>query len=148
MRSNTFPYDNSMQGAPVAGGDSAGGIAGKEWIVDALGCSAERLRDHGRLAGLMDRIIADLGLHVVGEGIWHRFPHPGGLTGLYLLTESHLACHTYPEFGLATFNLYCCRPRVEWPWREHLVEALSATDATVRSVDRGMGMGVGVRVGP
>jgi len=33
-----------------------------------------------------------------------------GVTGLLLLTESHLACDTFPERGFASFNLYCCRP--------------------------------------
>jgi len=32
------------------------------------------------------------------------------VTGLLLLTESHLACDTFPERGFASFNLYCCRP--------------------------------------
>ena len=44
----------------------------------------------------------------------------GGITGLLLLTESHLACHTFPERGFAAFNLYCCRPREDWPWPERL----------------------------
>ena len=54
-------------------------------------------------------------------------------------SESHLACHTYPEFGVATFNLYCCRARPEWPWRGRLREALGATQVTVRALPRGGG---------
>src|SRR5438132_9881566 len=92
--------------------------AGTEWLVDALGCATERLRDESLLKDMCAEIIAALDLHVVGAGIWHRFPEPGGITGLYVLTESHLACHSYPELGLATFNLYCCRARREWPWQE------------------------------
>ena len=41
--------------------------------------------------------------------VWHKFGGEGGVTGLIMLTESHLACHTYPEYQTATFNLYCCR---------------------------------------
>jgi S-adenosylmethionine decarboxylase len=54
-----------------------------------------------------------------------------------MLTESHLACHTYPEHGLAAINLYCCRPRPEWPWEERLAALLGATDVRVRKVERG-----------
>jgi S-adenosylmethionine decarboxylase len=61
----------------------------------------------------------------------------GGLTGLYLLTESHLACHTYPESGTATFNLYCCRPRPCWNWEEKLRTLLGATRVVIRSTARG-----------
>ena len=110
---------------------------GTEWLVDAEGCRPELLRNLDALRRLCARIIADLELHVVGEPVWHPFPWPGGVTGLYLLTESHLACHTYPELELATFNLYCCRSRPPWPWADRLRQSLGAAQVTVRSVVRG-----------
>ncbi len=110
---------------------------GVEWLVDAEGCRAERLRDPAALRRVCDEIIAALELHVIGSGQWHQFPAPGGLTGLYLLTESHLACHTYPESALATFNLYCCRPRAVWPWQERLRLLLGAERVRVQTCARG-----------
>src|SRR5437867_573223 len=89
---------------------------GTEWLVDAEGCSASLLRDIEIVRSACDEVVAVLGLQVVGEPLWHQFPQPGGVTGIYLLTESHLACHTYPERGVATFNLYCCRPRPPFFW--------------------------------
>lgn len=38
----------------------------------------------------------------------HRFT-PQGYTALFLLTESHLAIHTYPEYNSLVFNVYSCR---------------------------------------
>lgn len=111
--------------------------AGIEWFVDAEQCSAEILRDLDALRGLCDEVIAALDLRVVGEPMWHQFPQPGGVTGLYLLTESHLACHTFPERGLATFNLYCCRPRPPLDWEVRLRASLGASRAIVRFVARG-----------
>jgi S-adenosylmethionine decarboxylase len=110
---------------------------GTEWLVDASGCRAELLRDLAVLRRACEEIIARLELRVVGEGVWHQFPDPGGVTGLYLLTESHLACHTYPELGTATFNLYCCRSRPRWRWEEQLGQLLGATKVTVQSTARG-----------
>ncbi|HKG23056.1 MAG TPA: S-adenosylmethionine decarboxylase [Blastocatellia bacterium] len=110
---------------------------GTEWLIDALGCSSDHLSDMRAMNGVCERIISDLDLHVIGQGVWHVFPPPGGMTGLYLLTESHLACHTYPETGVATFNLYCCRPRPVWPWEEMLTEMLGASRVWVRSAGRG-----------
>jgi S-adenosylmethionine decarboxylase len=107
-------------------------IVGTEWLIDASGCSPETLRDTTALRRMFDCIISDLNLQVVGEQMWHSFPTPGGVTGLALLTESHLACHTYPEFRTATINLYCCRERAEWPWAERLAEILGAQSVTVR----------------
>ena len=110
---------------------------GHEWLIDAEGCSAERLCDLQTLRQLCDRIIIDLDLHVIGQGVWHQFPSPGGVTGLFLLSESHLACHTYPETRLATFNLYCCRPRPAWAWQERLTATLGASRVTTQLITRG-----------
>ncbi|HYH87310.1 MAG TPA: adenosylmethionine decarboxylase [Pyrinomonadaceae bacterium] len=111
---------------------------GTEWLIEASGCDAEALRDAERLREIFARAIRELGLHVLGEAQWHKFPGEGGVTGLAMLTESHLACHTYPEFGVATFNLYCCRERPAWAWEERLREMLGASAVGVQSVRRAL----------
>ena len=112
---------------------------GTEWLVEASGCDAVALRDVEALRAVFARAVREIGLRVVGEAHWHKFPGEGGVTGLALLTESHLACHTYPEFGVATFNLYCCRERAEWPWAERLREMLGAREVSVRGLSRETG---------
>ena len=111
-------------------------ILGTEWVVDAVGCNPAILTDLGKMRAMFDRVIRDLDLHVEGDQVWHQFSLPNGVSGLALLSESHLACHTYPEFRAATFNLYCCRNRDAWPWETMLTEMLGATAVTVRIIDR------------
>ena len=112
---------------------------GTEWFVDAEGCDPALLRDLEILSAVCDRIIRDLDLRVVGDSHWHKFGLEGGVTGLYLLTESHLTLHTYPEYGIATFNLYCCRSRAEWGWEEQLISCLGAERVRVSVTARGTG---------
>ena len=109
---------------------------GAEWLVDAAGCDPELLASAGALRRLFDELIRDLDLHPVDEPQFHVFPAPGGITGFVVLTESHLACHTYPEHGVITLNLYCCRPRPDWPWAARLAEILGATQVDVRTIAR------------
>ena len=109
---------------------------GTEWLIDASGCDPVALADLDRLRAVFDRVIRDLNLNVLGEIAWHQFEHPGGVSGLALLSESHLACHTYPEFGAATFNLYCCRHRASWSWETTLKEMLGATEVRIRVLER------------
>jgi len=111
--------------------------SGNEWLVDAEGCSPDALRDLNTIRRLCEAVIQDLSLKVLGEPIWHKFGGEAGVTGLYLLTESHLACHTYPETGIATFNLYCCRPRPSWPWETQLKRLIGAARVEVRALGRG-----------
>jgi S-adenosylmethionine decarboxylase len=110
---------------------------GTEWLIDAGGCAPAALRELQVVRAVCERVLRELDLRVIGEGHWHQFPGPGGLTGLYLLTESHLACHTYPEYGIATFNLHCCRPRSRWNWEGVLRETLQASQVEVREFSRG-----------
>ena len=108
---------------------------GIEWLVDALHCAAERLRDREAVVALLDRVVADMGLHVVTTAV-HVFGGAGGITAMYLLSESHLTIHTFPETGTATLNAYCCNPRPPARWQALLGEALGARDVSVREVRR------------
>lgn len=112
-------------------------IVGTEWLIEAFDCDAARLRELAVLQAVFARVIEDLGLKTLGPPHWHKFGGEGGVTGLVMLTESHLACHTYPEHRTATFNLYCCRTRPEWDWDENLKEMVHASDVKITKVERG-----------
>ena len=112
-------------------------IVGTEWLVEAEDCSEELLRDESLLREVFARIVADLGLKTLGDPLWHKFGGEAGVTGLLMLTESHLACHTYPEYRIATFNLYCCRTRPEWDWENNLKMMIGASAVSVTKIDRG-----------
>ncbi|WP_430451703.1 S-adenosylmethionine decarboxylase family protein [Rhodopirellula europaea] len=110
---------------------------GGQWIVDASGCDAKSLQSLATIQSICNDVIDSLGLKVVGEPQTHVFGPPHGVTALYLLSESHLAVHTYPEHGVATFNLVCCRETAEWDWQTQLQSRLNATNVRVRHLRRG-----------
>lgn len=125
------------QDRPGDGLDGAGPEAlGREWIVEARECDPRRLADLDRLKALFRRIVEELDLHEVRPSVWHVFPGPGGITGMSLLAESHLTCHTFPEHGTACLNLFCCRPRPEWDFSAGLAELLGAGEVEVRRLPR------------
>ena len=105
--------------------------------MDAYGCDHSALRSLDALQALFERLIAELQLQPVAPPVWHQFPDAGGITGMVVLSESHLAVHTFPERGFAAVNLYCCRPRAPWPWAQGLGDALGATEVLVSSHLRG-----------
>ena len=111
-------------------------IVGTEWLIEATGCESASLRDEDTVRSIIGAVIADLGLISIGT-VWHKFDGEGGITGMVALTESHLACHTYPEYRIATFNLYCCRTRPEWDWVGELTSRLGANEVRIMKIDRG-----------
>ena len=117
---------------------------GREWVVEAHGCAPAALADLTMVRALFERILEDLRLHPVADAMWHTFPAPGGITGMCLLAESHLTCHTFPEHGSLCLNLFCCTPRDEWDFDGGLGRLFGAELVTVRSFARPYGVQVPV----
>jgi len=110
---------------------------GEAWLVDAHGCDPERLRSREALDSLFGALVRDLRLNPLGPARWHEFPGTGGITGFLLLSESHLALHTFPETGFAALDLYCCRRLEGWSWEEGLKKHLGAGSVVLHRVPRG-----------
>jgi S-adenosylmethionine decarboxylase len=108
---------------------------GCEWIVEAHQCDPAALSDSAALDSLFARLIREMDLHPVGDARWHQFPG-GGITGLALLQESHIACHTFPEHRSLCLNVFCCRPRPDWDFQAYLRRAFGAESVEIRRLER------------
>ena len=87
-------------------------VLGRELIVDVEDvedCSV--LETLNGIRPLMEEIIQRCKLNVVSQ-CKYQFS-PIGATMLYLLSESHLTIHTYPEKRACSINLYTCNPKTD-----------------------------------
>ena len=82
---------------------------GLHLTADLRGCPVllPAMADAAALRRLCLECVTASGLHPVGE-LFQAFPQPGGVTGMVLLAESHLAVHTWPELGAVTLDVYVC----------------------------------------
>ena len=82
---------------------------GLHLTADLSGCPSQRslFSVPDELRTLCRQAVDGVGLQAVGE-LFHRFEAGGGVTGVLLLAESHLALHTWPELGAVTIDVYVC----------------------------------------
>ena len=94
------------------------------------------MRDPTRLESLFASLIEGMDLHPAAPTQWHLFPSPGGITGVSLLRESHIAVHTFPEHGTLCLDVFCCRPRPDWDFAGYLQREFGASHVGVRALER------------
>ena len=84
-------------------------MQGLHLTADLRRCPTDRalFGDPGALRDCCLQAVMACGLTPVGE-LFHRFEPGGGVTGVVLLAESHLAVHTWPELGAVTLDVYVC----------------------------------------
>lgn len=118
-------------------------MQGLHLTADLRDCDAGRavFTEPDALRAACLQAVAGAGLQAVGE-LFHRFPAPGGVTGVVLLAESHLAVHTWPELHAVTLDVYVCNLHADNRGRAAaLLAALEALFAPQRAerhrVERG-----------
>ncbi|MFJ4456256.1 adenosylmethionine decarboxylase [Pseudomonas sp. NPDC089392] len=81
---------------------------GYHTIWDITGASAKLLSNDKRLHRFFLTALQASGFNIISDMI-HKFSSGGeGVTGLFLLSESHLSYHTYPEREYISIDVYTC----------------------------------------
>lgn len=84
---------------------------GRHVTMDLRDVDFEKLNDVDYLRNTMVEAANRSGATIVGES-FIRF-NPQGVTGVLVLSESHLSIHTYPEEGFAAIDCYTCGTTVD-----------------------------------
>ena len=69
---------------------------------------------------------------------FHLFS-PYGVSGVVVISESHLAIHTWPELGYAAVDVFTCGEKVNpWDACNYLAEKFGSTYVNANEVQRGL----------
>ncbi|MDN5341879.1 adenosylmethionine decarboxylase [Oceanotoga sp. DSM 15011] len=116
---------------------------GKHLIAEFYNCNNEILDNVEKVEYYMKKAAIETGATIV-TSTFHRFlPH--GVSGAVIVSESHLAIHTWPEFGYASIDLYTCGDDVD-PWKafEYLKKAFNSNRTEVNEHKRGLYNEIGI----
>lgn len=111
---------------------------GRHVTMDLREVAFEKLNDRAFLKEVMLEAAARCGATVVGESFVQFSPQ--GVTGVLVLSESHLSIHTYPEEGFAAIDCYTCGYTVDPAIAcEYMKAVLGGRVAGYRALRRGAG---------
>jgi len=79
---------------------------GRHYIVEASGCNPEIINDIRKVEDVLVNAARKAHASVVTTA-FHRF-YPQGVSGVVVVSESHIAVHTWPEKGYAALDIYTC----------------------------------------
>ncbi|MEW6173591.1 MAG: adenosylmethionine decarboxylase [Bacillota bacterium] len=110
---------------------------GRHILAEIYGCDFNTLND----IKLVEKIMVDAALEAgaeVRECVFHQFS-PQGVSGVVVISESHLAIHTWPELGYAAVDVFTCGERVD-PWQacDYLKSHFCARDMMAKEQKRGI----------
>ena len=79
---------------------------GKQLIAEFIYCSKDLLNNRDGLEEVLKECIRKSGLTLVS--LTSKQFHPVGVTSIAMISESHIAIHTYPEAGHASIDIFTC----------------------------------------
>ena len=110
---------------------------GHHYIVEASGCDPEIISDVSKVQQILVKAA-----EISGAKVWavsfNQFP-PSGVSGVVVISESHISTHTWPESGYGALDFYTCGDEVD-PEKGlfYAVEEFGASSSHITEITRGL----------
>jgi len=110
---------------------------GHHYIVEGSGCNPDVISRVEKVEQILVRAaeVADVQIWAIS---FHRF-RPMGVSGVVVISESHLSVHTWPEAGYVALDIFTCGDRAKPEAAvQHALKAFGATNMHITEVTRGL----------
>ena len=112
-------------------------MLGRHILAEIYGCNFDILNNISKVEEIMVDAALKSGAEV-REVAFHKFS-PQGISGVVVISESHLAIHTWPELGYAAVDVFTCGDEVNpWDACNYLSKYFDADKINAREVKRGI----------
>jgi S-adenosylmethionine decarboxylase len=110
---------------------------GLHYIVEASGCDPQILEDVNKLKEILINA-AKVGKMDIRSVHLYKFS-PRGISGLVIVSSSHISIHTWPEHGYAAIDVYICgqgsNPEEAI---QYILQSIKAKHAHITEIERGI----------
>ncbi|WP_238531560.1 polyamine aminopropyltransferase [Nitritalea halalkaliphila] len=111
------------------------GALGNHILVEFMRCDPHVLNDVSSIERDMVEAARKAGATVINSTFHHFSPY--GVSGVVVIEESHLAIHTWPEYGYAAVDLFTCGEMDAWISFDFLKEAFRSDSYSAIEMKRG-----------
>ncbi len=108
---------------------------GNHILVEFMNCEPKLMNDVAGIERDMVAAARAAGATVINSTFHHFSPY--GVSGVVVIEESHLAIHTWPEYGYAAVDLFTCGEMDAWISFDMLKEAFKAKSYSAIEMKRG-----------
>jgi S-adenosylmethionine decarboxylase len=81
-------------------------VIGKHIIAELYGVKKELISYEDKVREITERVVEEAGLTKIGS-VYKQF-EPYGVTGVVLISESHVSLHTWPEYETVNLDIFTC----------------------------------------
>ncbi|KYD10806.1 adenosylmethionine decarboxylase [Heyndrickxia sporothermodurans] len=110
---------------------------GRHVISELWGCDFEKLNNMDFIEKTFVEAALKSGAEI-REVAFHKFA-PQGVSGVVIISESHLTIHSFPEHGYASIDVYTCGNLDPNIAANYIAESLNAQKRETMELPRGMG---------
>lgn len=109
---------------------------GKQIIAEYYECPAEFLSDVSFVENMLLQAAEEMQATVITSA-FHHFS-PMGVSGVVVIQESHIAIHTWPEYGYAAIDIFTCGTELQ-PLKgyNYMMKTLQAGNGSMMELMRG-----------
>jgi len=113
---------------------------GRHILVELYDCNAEVLKNLEQVREEMVEAARRAQATIVSV-TFHQF-NPCGISGVVVISASHLAIHTWPEYRYAAVDIFSCEDVIQPQAAiDHLVQVFAAERISVVEMQRGILVG-------
>ncbi|MBU5265606.1 adenosylmethionine decarboxylase [Virgibacillus proomii] len=112
---------------------------GRHVIAELWQCNVNKLNN----IDILEQVFVEAALKSgaeIREVTFHKFA-PIGISGVVIISESHLTVHSFPEHGYASIDVYTCGSMIDPHIAvQYIITALEANHVEKLEIPRGVGV--------